>query len=177
MMPLSFLIALRDTIKGAIAYCSTKERAKTHCRHLGFTYQSSELHVKLSAVIVLEDLHVRRSKYNKKVWEYWVDVRTIGSYTATQSEEIRDSTSVEGKAENFILGLEPGEPSNPYGEANDDDDGEEEEESDSEGETSGGKGKAKGKGKPSRKVPKNDVQEEHALEACLFAVCSSAHGH
>ena len=164
----------RETIKGAIAYCSARERVKTHCRHLGFTNQSCEVHVSLSAGSVLQDLHARRSKYNKKVWEYWVDVRTIGSFTATQSEEIQDSTSIEGTAENFILGLEPGEPSDPCREASGDED-EEDEESDSEGEGPGSKGK--GKGKPSKKPAKNDVQEERALEACLFAVCSSAHAH
>ncbi|CAE7290794.1 unnamed protein product, partial [Symbiodinium pilosum] len=124
----------KDTIKGAVAYCSSKERVKTH---------------------------VRRSKYNRKVLEYWVDTKTIGKFTATESEEIKDSTIAEGEADGFVLGLEPGEPSDPYRGASDDEDDDDAESSEDEGASKKGKGKGNG----GRKLPKAEVQEERALEA------------
>ena len=105
--------------------------------------------------------HCRRSKYNRKVLEYWVDTKTIGKFTATESEEIKDSTIAEGKADGFVLGLEPGEPSDPYRGASDDEDDDDAESSEDEGASKKGKGKGNG----GRKLPKAEVQEERALEA------------
>ena len=97
------------------------------------------------------------------MWEYWVDVKTFGTFKATEREEITDSTSVEGRADGFILGLEAGQPADPHadvsGDETDDEDG---------SESSGEGGSSKGKGKDPRRVSKADVQEERAFEACLF---------
>ncbi|CAE7746377.1 unnamed protein product [Symbiodinium pilosum] len=123
----------KDTIKGAIAYCSAKERCQTH---------------------------MRRCKYNRKVWEYWVDVKTHGTFKATESEMIEDKTSVEGQAESFMLGLEPGQPSDPYGQPSDDENSAELSDSDMEAGSSkgggkGGKGAGKNKGYASKRAVEN----------------------
>ena len=107
----------------------------------------------------------RRYKYNRKVWEYWVDVKTFGTFKATEKEEIKDSTSVEGMAENFVLGLEAGHPEDPNGELSGDEDDDED-----GSESSGEGGSSKGKSKGPKKASKAEVQEERAFEACLFRV-------
>ena len=99
------------------------------------------------------------------MWEYWVDTKTFGTFKATEKEEIIDSTSVEGRAENFVLGLEAGQPADPNGELSGDEDDEDDgSESDPEAAST------KGKGKGSRKAARAEVQEERAFEACMFRV-------
>ena len=99
-----------------------------------------------------------------------MDVKTHGTFKATESEMIEDKTSAEGQAESFMLGLEPGQPSDPYGQPSDDENSAELSDSDMEAGSSkgggkGGKGAGKNKGYASKRVPKADVHEERALEA------------
>ena len=106
-----------------------------------------------------------------------MDVKTHGTFKATESEMIEDRTSVEGQADNFVLGLEAGQPSDPNGQPSDDENSDELSDSDMEAASSkgigkGGKGKGSSKGNASKKVPKAEVQEERALEAhaCVLVV-------
>ena len=96
-----------------------------------------------------------------------MDVKTHGTFKATESEMIEDRTSVEGQADNFVLGLEAGQPSDPNGQPSDEDElsDSDMEAASSKGIGKGGKGKGSSKGNASKKVPKAEVQEERALEA------------
>ena len=57
----------------------------------------------------------RRDKYDKSRREYWVDVSTVGKFVAAESEEIRDNTIAEGRADGFVLGGIESGPPNPQG--------------------------------------------------------------
>ena len=109
------------------------------------------------------DLLPRRDKYERKVWEYWVDTKTTGTWEKEEKEEIVDHSLVEGKGNTLVLGgIEPGMPMDPENQLDEEDD--EEEESDAGSDLEDAKPPSSNRG-CKRRVKADEVEEERALEA------------
>lgn len=120
-----------ERIKAAVAFCSDPRRAKTH---------------------------VRRDKYQPTIKEYWIDIKTTGSYDDDNEESVIDRTYGEGQATSFDLGLPTQDPVAAAGEIKMQPEQDTDQEVEDDGESEGS----------SKVVPmpgKLDVQKEHALEA------------
>ncbi|CAE7199370.1 unnamed protein product, partial [Symbiodinium pilosum] len=126
----------KQRIAAVVAYCSKKSRRATH---------------------------MRRDKYERKVWEYWVDTKTTGTWEKEEKEEIVDHSLVEGKGNTLVLGgIEPGMPMDPENQLDEEDD--EEEESDAGSDLEDAKPPSSNRG-CKRRVKADEVEEERALEA------------
>ena len=110
----------------------------------------------------------RRDKYQRNVYEYWVDISTTGEHEREEGEEVVKNTGIDGEAEDFSLGgIEPGKPLLPDAIASDDDESDDSDRESSDFSPAKARGKAPkrhGKGK-GRKEKKNELEEERLLEA------------
>ena len=105
----------------------------------------------------------RRDKYQPTIKEYWIDIKTTGSYDDDNEESLIDRTFGEGQATSFDLGLPTQDPVAAAGEIKMQPEQDTDQEVEDDGESEGS----------SKVVPlpgKLDVQKEHALEVgfCFF---------
>ncbi len=107
----------------------------------------------------------RRDKYQPTIKEYWIDIKTTGSYDDDNEESITDRTFGEGQATSFDLGLATEDPVAAAGEIK----MQPEQDTDHEVEEDG---ESEGSSKVNATIPgKLDVQKEYALEVglCFFS--------